>query len=1287
MIENENIDNENLNANNKSQSNISINKKNEFRDPITNQTNIELFMNKQLCKLSASRILEKLKIVISKPKISAKRWIWELIQNAKDAQNIFNSVSIKIEYDENFLKFSHNADPFSDEDIGALVLQTSNKNSQNLDGQIGKFGTGFICTHILLRIIKINEIIKCNNLCKKLCFNLDRKGDTDEELSKKIEEIKDLFKTMDINNKKFPVIKNYKRMENSYDTSFIYEFEKDIQKKIAKEGIDDLINTLPVTLAIHNGAIKKVTIIDKINNILLSYTSQSKQLEYNISLSTINIQKNKKNLVKKFLMISEENNHHLLVEIKEEKNNQYKLITQEKNAPNLYVNFPLIGTHEFYFPFIINGKNFEPTEGRNELYLQGNLKEVDKNIQIIQKIYKTSINFIKYLINKNLVSNRIFLASSRVPNGNFSSNSSYIPKWLSNLQKELRSELENLNLVKGNDNNYHPLKNLLLPVVNKEANYDFYDLVIYRNSKNKILSDKNLYEEWLDIISKDYNNWPSQNYLFELDDFLDELNELKNINELPFIEEIKENYTKFDWLNDIYNLVINLNKNVEEYKIFPNQNGDLKLLKDLYTDQDNIIPDEIKHIYNYMKIEVNKKNGNLEIYDINNELLDNKINADNLKITNKNFEVLCKELNEYSLDGEIIDYVFKILSIRPTEDKDVIFMYEKFEKLAGLQIIKINKKNIPDILYINAKKMWFEKCPDLIEGNMILLADFARFLKSVNLNETLNWLNSFINFYIEYDKFYLIENKKIFPNQNQILMYYNELNYENNVDDEFKKIVNIHLKYDIFQISFHKDFIKINNKNISYFGLNDLQKLIEHYINTGKILRNNEMEIEEQNINKIDDNLKYAIAKSLVKIISIDEEFSAQKNKKLYEIVKNINRIIGLEEKEEDKIIYAKTKGFDFSFTNNIIIERLIKEFSQKKSFKGFNLNLDENKKISELQFIKYTKDIIDYTIKYCDENHKSLIMNENTSLLLNENLEYNNKSYDVRINKINQNIEQELLKLESNIYVKEYKKILLHKELLKDSETNNYLMKKLKIITENEIMKEIDIKLMQYKGDKQEKDFSELILTLFKLTSGNNDLLKSMPFFKENKNSLLIGSINDQKKIDFIANILTLFNERFNLNNLNESKKAEILQIFTNPINDKNKKNVDNLRLKETGKLGEEKVYKYLCEKFKNKVNNMNDIKWLNKENENFNHYDLVITLKNGKNLYFEVKSTEFEFSNKEFNPPIYLSHYQLKTAEEICNKNDDEKYYLVRVYNAKAENPKFFFFEIKKDIVDDFN
>ena len=31
-----------------------------------------------------------------------------------------------------------------------------------------------------------------------------------------------------------------------------------------------------------------------------------------------------------------------------------------------------------------------------------------------------------------------------------------------------------------------------------------------------------------------------------------------------------------------------------------------------------------------------------------------------------------------------------------------------------------------------------------------------------------------------------------------------------------------------------------------------------------------------------------------------------------------------------------------------------------------------------------------------------------------------------------------------------------------------------------------------------------------------------------------------------------------------------------------------------------------------------MDDIKWLNEENENFNHYDLVITLENGKNLYF---------------------------------------------------------------------
>ena len=40
------------------------------------------------------------------------------------------------------------------------------------------------------------------------------------------------------------------------------------------------------------------------------------------------------------------------------------------------------------------------------------------------------------------------------------------------------------------------------------------------------------------------------------------------------------------------------------------------------------------------------------------------------------------------------------------------------------------------------------------------------------------------------------------------------------------------------------------------------------------------------------------------------------------------------------------------------------------------------------------------------------------------------------------------------------------------------------------------------------------------------------------------------------------------------------------------------------------------------------------------------------------------------------------MKKAENVCNENNGNKYFVVRAYNVLNENPKIFFFEVKKDI-----
>src|SRR5687767_12248416 len=91
-----------------------------------------------------------------------KRWVWELIQNAKDV-NVGGKVRVRIEADLNDTDahhtFTHNEGAFSAENIRFLIEQVSSKDrtkdSAGRPTTTGKFGTGFLTTHLLSEHVSV----------------------------------------------------------------------------------------------------------------------------------------------------------------------------------------------------------------------------------------------------------------------------------------------------------------------------------------------------------------------------------------------------------------------------------------------------------------------------------------------------------------------------------------------------------------------------------------------------------------------------------------------------------------------------------------------------------------------------------------------------------------------------------------------------------------------------------------------------------------------------------------------------------------------------------------------------------------------------------------------------------------------------------------------------------------------------------------------------------------------------------------------------------------------------
>ena len=348
-------------------------------------------------KLTADKIINTFNTLKNNPFTPSKRWVWELMQNATDVRYDNEKISIQIIREEDKLIFMHNGKYFTINNILGLLQQVSSKNSSNLEGQTGKFGTGFIGTHLLSDIIDIKGILQISgNNFREFQTSLNRSQRSSEELSKyikkSIEEFYLIKDRKDIFKKRLNYLQN--RKETDYDTSFTYYLQNEDNKKAATEGLNDLINTMPTTLITQHNKIKQVTIIDKINNINTTYISNiENEVENNITESSVKIiKKNKENeeFISELHFLSylyTKNNKEILrliIEI-EKKDGIIYILKRDINKPVLYRNFPLIGSNEFYMPFIVDGFNFNPLEARDGIFLNGGQSE--NNVDIKENIH------------------------------------------------------------------------------------------------------------------------------------------------------------------------------------------------------------------------------------------------------------------------------------------------------------------------------------------------------------------------------------------------------------------------------------------------------------------------------------------------------------------------------------------------------------------------------------------------------------------------------------------------------------------------------------------------------------------------------------------------------------------------------------------------------------------------------------------------------------------------------------------------------------------------------------
>lgn len=1272
---------------------------------------LELYMDNSIDN-TAGKIREKLNTVRNKRKASAKRCIWEMMQNAKDVYNPkYGGVSIEFEVvDKHTFVFRHNGLHFRLKDVTCLIQQVSSKSSTNEDENVtGMFGTGFITTHLIADVIDVKGVLlDFNDKFRHFNLKLDRSGSSKEELSPRIKDAMTEFAKLDNdpNGLLFPFVQDYEQhTENDFDTSFIYRIESESQLQLALLGINDLVNTLPVTM-INLPRVKSVRVINRLESTDVRYICSREKKDEHVVLSTIA----NGELTKKYLTYTTDDVS-LSIEIQEE-NGQWYAVKRDDKLPVLLRDFPLIGSHQFYFPYFLNGFKFIPTEARDDIQIHGDSDDKPSVINrgIIEKAVESALVFNQWLIEHN-IHNRYLLASSRIPKSTESWDEETSEPWIKELQKRWRAKLLNQSLLECDNGNFAMSEMLLPDCSKKESREKFWDILHPVVSRK--LPKKEHIHEWREIMVE-YDSW-NCSIKYPIEKFLEELAAKENISWILGKFNGDEN-AAFAWLNEVIKFTFGeLGSDAfENYSILPNQNGVFKKASELRRDNTLPIPSEIKSVY-HIAFEQNVED----------------------KLLNSSVEVTyVTSIKEYNLTSIIADLngFIKDVNKQYNNRRDASYALTQFYSGENLKARreamnyicsrftpKVSSftllNNVSDDLWSESDRFLLCQIPHWIaESNKcttlsMIGTTFLDHFEDVDESKIIDWLNLYLKMCNEVQCTSQLANYAIFPNQKGNLKKIGELSYDNNIPKEIKDLsetANTEIKWRS----------SLLDRRIEGYSLHSPKSTSDIYRNISDTFDKSTQQLLIA---------KHAIALNYNNNPDVSYIYSVMN--KIYDgmpIVKEINN----------------AEGFDWEKFIACAIVGVSGEIAAKVNVKTLSSSLSTETHIySTKECIDWVDKFLQFALNYRGGRYKTKVTElDNHGVWINQSEDFCMCSALSRDGGIAEPLKD--LSANNPVVNFNYRDILIHNDSIMSSAIDSN-----KVITQNAVLTKIDDSLEAYKLNRQNPEFRSLIFGIMELDKRLH-IAEQMKYYKANKEKLIVGSLGEGDTMNMVAGIIQQGDEKLKmvkeileknsieeLNELNKiitddnvkniveklgkmDKKTsqqilelaqcdktqlaaiqEILKVFPsldfNGILRKLKQeqgdfsterfqqNISDERKREIGDKGECYVYEFLCNRFGSSC-----IRWSNyapndenarivrfngkdyRLNTTTHDFDFVVS-HNGKTIFIEVKTTVGNIKYSKDFPLIF----ETKEWEWIdVNSTDNAQHYIVRVFDIE-NNPKAYF------------
>ena len=839
-----------------------------------------------------------------------KRWIWELIQNAKDSiveDNVKQFVDVKLIIKNELVVFKHNGSPFTAKALFGLLYKYSAGDINNTEST-GRFGTGFLTTHTLSKIVSIEGDLYKDNGKNELCgftATMYRDGIDADEL---LEGVRRMRKSL-----------SYTDEKNNW-TTYTYHLTTEQNKIALQLGLENFIANIAQTMLF----CKELNTVELDNNgaITKIIRKQPQQLENEISISEFEITGNnphtRKFLHKKLSKQSEELTKRFktdrevrlvaAIEIDNENN-----LVENETAPSHFCVLPLVGSEKHILPIYLNSPDFEPDSERQSLLLDGFVdweehKELGTIITvrgINRLILKESIDLYDSLVSclcKNDYHKLYLLAKGlkRTPDFEKNFNKDWFEKEITLPYRDVLKQYEvvetdSVNKKLLNDDN---TPNIIIPSGNKEVRQKIYLLATELFPTNLPL--EKYASNWAFFAWNDCG-------LFEKEDLCKFVSDKVNASNLP----------SYDWLNKFLTFIKGEDETLfKKYALIPNINGDLISLENETFAEGVDLTDYMLNVLNGLG------------KDLTPALLNNNITAITLpiKIDKKSIAEEINEQTENIINDKILSVSEKIEKLLPllntiptiesTYNAGFILKQKQVHSFtktlfSDFQIIENTNNDIPEKAFQTLHK-W------LITQLIVVVSDY-KIINSLpeSIQNKIKWINSFIAFVSKEIKEGELDEYAIIPNQKGIFCFKKDLSLDDNIPEILKSEQAESFGLILKDTLLHKELHSINIS--SKKDINTVIELINNIFRTA-------------------DNLEFAIY--LIHLMpDISSSILHNSQKKLIEIVQKYD----YETCKSHSISNIICSNEDlWSKANNTIIKSYKTRIEEDKTIEGLKIYLSK---------------------------------------------------------------------------------------------------------------------------------------------------------------------------------------------------------------------------------------------------------------------------------------------------------------------------------------------------------